>query len=72
MEDLYAGRTHVCHSELHESDLRVKFSVSKTGLRSPVVFGSIVHNRAIVYKRQHVLKVVVHVIIIDQCNQTAR
>ena len=33
-------------------------------------FGSIV--LAIVYKLQNVLKVVVHVIIIDQCNQIAR
>ena len=32
----------------------------------------VVYNKAIVYKRQNVLKVVVHVIIIDQCNQTAR
>ena len=36
------------------------------------LFGSIVYNRAIQYKRQDFLKVVVHVIIIDQCNQTAR
>ena len=34
--------------------------------------GSIVYNRFIIYKRQNFLKVVVHVIIIDQCNQTAR
>ena len=33
--------------------------------------GSIVYNRAIVYKRQKFLKLVVHVIIIEQCNQTA-
>ena len=32
------------------------------------IFGSIVYNRAIVYKRYNFLKVVVHVIIIDQCN----
>ena len=37
-----------------------------------LIFGSIVYNRAIVYKRHNFLKVVVHVIIIDQCNQTAR
>ena len=36
------------------------------------ILGSIVYNRAIVYKHQNFLKVVVHVIIIDQCNQTAR
>ena len=38
------------------------------------VFGSIVYNRAIVYKRQNFLTVFVHVIIIDQieCNQTGR
>ena len=30
----------------------------------------IVYNQAIEYKRQSFLKVVVHVIIIDQCNQT--
>ena len=29
-------------------------------------------SRAIEYKRQNFLKVVVHVVIIDQCNQTAR
>ena len=34
-------------------------------------FWSIVYNRAIVYKRQSFLKVVVHAIITDQCNQTA-
>ena len=31
-----------------------------------------VYNRAIVYKRHNFLQVIVHVIIIDQCNQTAR
>ena len=36
------------------------------------IFGSIVYNRAIVYKRQIFLKIVVHVIIIEECNQTAR
>ena len=35
------------------------------------VFGSVVYNRAIVYKRQIFLKVLVDVIIIEQCNQTA-
>ena len=35
-------------------------------------FGSIVYNRSIVFKRQKFLKVVIHVIIIDQCNQNAR
>ena len=34
--------------------------------------GWIVYKRAIVYNLQKFLKVVVHVIIIDQCNQTAR
>ena len=33
---------------------------------------SIVYNGAIVHKRQNFLKEVVHVIIIDQCNQTVR
>ena len=33
---------------------------------------SIVYSKAIEYRRQNFLKVVVHVIIIDQCNQTAR
>ena len=32
-------------------------------------FRSIVYNRTIVYERQNFLKIVVHVIIIDQCNQ---
>ena len=35
------------------------------------VLGSSAYNRAIVYKRQNFLKVVVHVIIKDQCNQHA-
>ena len=35
-------------------------------------FGSIAYNRATVYNHQNFLKVVVHVIIIDQSNQTAR
>ena len=35
-------------------------------------FGSIVYNSAIVYNRQNFLKVAVHMIIIDQYNQTAR
>ena len=34
--------------------------------------GSIVYNRAIGYKGRNFLKVVVHVIIIDQYNQSAR
>ena len=38
---------------------------------SPSRFWSVVYNRAIVYKRQNFLKVVVHVITIEQCNQTA-
>ena len=33
---------------------------------------SIVYNLAIVYKRQNFLKIAVHVIIIDQCNQIAQ
>ena len=36
------------------------------------IIRSIVYNRAIRYKRKNFFKVVVHVIIIDQCNQTAR
>ena len=36
------------------------------------IIGSILYNRAIIYKRQNFLKIVIHVIIIDQCNQTAR
>ena len=36
------------------------------------VFGSIVYNRFIVYKRKKFFKAVFHVIIVDQCNQTAR
>ena len=36
------------------------------------IFGSIGYTRSIVYKRQNFLKVVVHVIIIDQCIQTTR
>ena len=36
------------------------------------IFGSIVDNQAIEYKCQNFHKVAVHVIIIDQCNQTAR
>ena len=36
------------------------------------LFGSNVYNLSIVYKRHNFLKEVVHVIIIDQCNQTAR
>ena len=32
---------------------------------TPQIFGSIVYNRAIVYRRQNFLKVAVHVIIID-------
>ena len=35
-------------------------------------FGSIVYNRAIVYKRQNFFMVIVIKIITDQCNQTAR
>ena len=35
-------------------------------------FWSSVYNRALVYKRQNFLKIVVHVIMADQCNQTAR
>ena len=33
-------------------------------------FESIVYNRAIVYKRKNFLKVVVHVMTTDRCNQT--
>ena len=39
--------------------------------RFSAIFGSIVCNRAILYKRQNILKVVVRKIIIDQWNQTA-
>ena len=41
-------------------------------LETVFIFRSITYNRAIVYKRQNVLAVVVHVIINDQCNQTAQ
>ena len=37
-----------------------------------VVLGSIVYNRVIVYMTPNFFKVVVHVIIFDQCNQTVR
>ena len=33
-------------------------------------FGSTVYSRAIAYKRQNFIKVVVHMNIIDQCYQT--
>ena len=33
-----------------------------------LLFVSIVYNRAIVYKGQKFLKVIINVIIIDQCN----
>ena len=61
---------------LKNSNIKNKMSTA-TSLLSALwakydIFGSIVHNRAIVYKHQNFLKVVVHVIIIDQCNQTAR
>ena len=36
------------------------------------IFGSIVYIRAIVYKHQNFLKVVVNVIITDQCNKSER
>ena len=36
------------------------------------VIGSIVYNRAIVYKRQNFIKVVVYVIIIDQWSSATR
>ena len=45
----------------YESQNRVRFSSSHL-----FIFGSIVYNRAIVYKRQNFLKVGVHVNIIDQ------
>ena len=54
--------------------LEVKFSIylnkrvfAKT---ESAIFVSIVYNRAIVYKDKIFLKVDVHLIIIDQCNQT--
>ena len=34
-----------------------------------IIFGSIVYNLATVNKRQNFLKVVVHAIIMDQCDQ---
>ena len=34
-------------------------------------FGIFVYNRATVCRRQNIFKIVVHVIIIDQCYQTA-
>ena len=38
-----------------------------------IFIGSVVYNRVvIVHKRQNFLWVVVHVIVIDQCNQTVR
>ena len=36
-----------------------------------VLIGSVVYNQAIVYKCQNFLKVAVHLIIVDQSNQTA-
>ena len=41
------------------------------GEKSWMLFGSIVYNRTKVYMHQNFLKVVVHVIIIHQRNQTA-
>ena len=43
----------------------------KIGDHIHYMFGSIVYNQVIVYKRQNFLKVVVHMIFIDQCNKTA-
>ena len=37
----------------------------------PAFFGSIVYHGAIIYKCQNFLKVIVHMITVDQCNQTA-
>ena len=34
------------------------------------IFGLIVDNRIIVYKRQNFLKAVIHLIIIDRCDQS--
>ena len=44
--------------------------IGKTILQ--ILFWSIVYSQAIVYKHQNFFKVDVHVIIIDQCIQTAR
>ena len=50
----------------------VMFESSFSAIVRKYCFGLIAYNRAIVYKPQNFLKVVVHVIIIDQSNQTAR
>ena len=44
-------------------------SYLQDGSSVAAIFKSIVYNRAIVYKRQNFLIVIVHVMIIDQCNQ---
>ena len=47
------------------------FGVVRGALCLPAAFfGSIVYNRAIVYKRQILPNVLVYVIVTDQCNQT--
>ena len=56
---------------LLESPNKQSFTFIIRGLAKPI-FESIVYNRSIVYKRQKILEVVAHVIIIDKCNQTAR
>ena len=45
---------------------------STVWVKKASTFDPIVYNRAIVYKRQNFVKVVVHVIIIGQCNHIAR
>ena len=37
-----------------------------------LLFGSIIYNQGMVYKRQNFFKAVVHVNIVDQCNQNLR
>ena len=39
-------------------------------IHEKVIFGLVVYNLALVYKCQSFYKVVVHMIITDQCNQT--
>ena len=49
-----------------------RIGVKPKAEKSDSDFWSMVYNRAIVYESKIFLKVVVHMIIIDQCNQTAR
>ena len=71
------GRQNNCVS-LHSISFPVYANVGicdgllSTALSCCCFVGSIVYNRAKVYKRKNFLMVVVHVISIDQCTQTAR